>query len=121
MFCVRACVIDFCFSGYDQSIQVEKQGSPASIFFFRDNVSEGEISVEASTHVRGCAISDMHSPDKGWINSNGNLDRAFICNPVIYSCKRCTEVRMYYDFSDIFGYPCSWMCVLLEVVVIVPG
>jgi hypothetical protein len=72
LFCVNACVIDLCVSEYNQSIHVEKQGSPASIFFFRDDVSEGEISVEASTDVRGCAISDMDSPDKGWINSNGN-------------------------------------------------
>jgi hypothetical protein len=121
LFCLNTRVTDLCVSGYEQLIQVEKQGSPASIFFFRDDVSEGVISVEASTDVRGCAISDMDSPHKGWINSNGNLDRVFICNPVIYSCKQCTDVRMYYDISDVFGYPCSWLCVLLEAVVIVPG
>jgi hypothetical protein len=32
LFCGNACVIDLCVSVYDQSIQVEKQGIPASIF-----------------------------------------------------------------------------------------
>jgi hypothetical protein len=63
LFCGNACVIDLCVSEYDQSIQVEKQGIPASIFFCRDDVSEGEISVEASKDFSGCAKSMEASTD----------------------------------------------------------
>jgi hypothetical protein len=71
LFCLNACVVDSCFSGGNQSIQIEKQGSPCQDIFLQGWASMIKWQLWRYKPFTVCRSSSQLSclqaaADKGW-------------------------------------------------------